>query len=152
MGEPLNSEVKKSSKTIYIISGIAAVSIATSFITGASLVSKNKELASIKTLLVNSEDDNTKLKSQIDELQNGASKLLALAQNDFDKKDYDKAKQTLNDLLQKHPTAPEADKAKQMIASIDNAVQKEKEAEQKQKEEAKKQQLAQATSKMQKKI
>jgi len=63
--------------------------------------------------------DNATLTSQLDEIQNGAVRLLGEATVQFQNGSYDNAKNTLNVLFEKQPTSAEAVEGKKLFAEIE---------------------------------
>lgn len=95
----------------------------------------------------------SKLETELEELKFGADKLLKEAESFFSSKDYTLAKIRLNTLLEKHPSTPEASKAKELLPKIEEEIRKQQEekelAEKKALEEEKKR-LDQALKNMRK--
>ncbi|MBL7075490.1 hypothetical protein ISS37_09675 [candidate division KSB1 bacterium] len=97
--------------------------------------------------------ENVKLKAEIEELKFGAERLYKIAENSFIDKDYNKTIEVLNNLFEKHPGSPEAEKGKILISKAEKALKKEKAAEERAERlriQKEKQRLANATSKMRK--
>jgi len=65
---------------------------------------------------------NTTLAKQLDELQNGAAKLLGEAKAYVANKSYDNAKQSLDALFAKQPNSSEAVEGKRLYAAIETAM------------------------------
>jgi predicted Zn-dependent protease len=63
--------------------------------------------------------ENTTLTAQLDEIRNGAVRLLGEATVQFQNKSYDDAKKTLNVLFQEQPTSAEAAEGKKLFSEID---------------------------------
>lgn len=95
------------------------------------------------------------LKKQLDECENGADKLLSRANLLFDQGEFARSKSNITMLLEKYPTSPEAERGKKLQPSIDSEIEelalkkKKEELNKKRKEE---QRLADATSKMRRKV
>ncbi|MEH0156428.1 hypothetical protein V6R21_19930 [Limibacter armeniacum] len=83
--------------------------------------------------------ENETLKAQLDDCQFGASKLLESAESYFGYKNYLKAKDDIAAILEKHPSSPEAEKAKVLLGKVDVEIKKKEEATRKKIEEKKKQ-------------
>lgn len=76
----------------------------------------------------------SKLKSELDECENGAEKLVAKVLKSYSDKDYETAKSHINTLATKHPESPKNSEFKVLLKTIDKevlALQKLKEAEEK---------------------
>lgn len=67
-------------------------------------------------------DENATLTSQLDEIRNGAVRLLGEATVQFQNKSYDSAKKTLDVLFSEQPTSPEAVEGKKLYAEIEDTV------------------------------
>jgi hypothetical protein len=68
-----------------------------------------------------------KIRNELDECKYEAVGLLNDAKASFDKKDYDKAKETLNTLFIKHPDSNETTEGKKVYAEIEDAVKNQEE-------------------------
>jgi len=68
-----------------------------------------------------------KIRKELDECKYEATGLLNDAKASFAKKDYDKAKETLNTLLIKHPDSNETAEGKKVYAEIEDAVKNQEE-------------------------
>jgi hypothetical protein len=121
-------------------------------------VSKNLEDIKLENEQIKKEnadfkDRITSLEKELDEIKFGAERLYKQAETSFNDKAYIKAKDTINDLLFKHPDSSEANKAKELLENIETIEKQEKEARElaeKQKIEVEKKKLAEATKKMRK--
>src|SRR5690606_19412105 len=71
------------------------------------------------------------LEQQLDDCQNGADKLLGFIQTSFDKREYDNVISLYNSLKEKHPSAPEIEKATEMFNAATDSIKVEKEKEEK---------------------
>jgi len=103
-----------------------------------------KEYDSLKT-------ENEKLKREIEDLKFGPDKLLNQAKVYIESKDFIKAKEELNSLLDKHPTSLQATEAKIFLTNVENGIKEQKLVEEKlklEKEKAEKERLANATKKL----
>ena len=67
-------------------------------------------------------DENATLTTQLDEIRNGAVRLLGEATVQFQNKSYDNAKKTLNVLFSEQPTSGEAEEGKKLFAEIEAIV------------------------------
>jgi predicted Zn-dependent protease len=67
-------------------------------------------------------DENATLTEQLDEIRNGAVRLLGEATVQFQSGSYEKAKETLNVLFQEQPTSAEAVEGKKLFAEIETIV------------------------------
>ena len=97
--------------------------------------------------------ENNELKQQLEECQFGAGKLLSQATAFFENKEFDKCKDEVNILLEKHSGSSEAKTGKELIEKADIEIEKLAEAKKKEKaekERKEKQRLANATKKMRK--
>ena len=68
-----------------------------------------------------------KIRTELDECKYEATVLLNDAKAFFENDNYDKAKETLDILFEKHPSSNEAIEGKKLYAEIETAVQKEQE-------------------------
>lgn len=100
------------------------------------------------------QSENKELKLQLEECQFGASKLLSKATAYFENKQYEKCKNEVNVLIEKHSGSNEAKTGKYLIekANIEiNKLAKAKKKEKAERERKEKLRLANATKKMRKK-
>jgi hypothetical protein len=103
-----------------------------------------KEYETLKT-------ENEKLKKEIEDLKFGPDKLLNQAKVYFDSKDFIKAKEELQTLLDKHPATQQATEAKNLLTKVENGIIEQKLAEEKAKleeQKTEKERLANATKKL----
>lgn len=103
-----------------------------------------KEYDTLKT-------ENEKLKKEIEDLKFGSDKLLNQAKVYIESKDFIKAKNELQTLLDKHPASQQATEAKNLLTSVENGIKEQKLAQEKamlEKERAEKERLANATKKL----
>jgi hypothetical protein len=68
---------------------------------------------------------NEELKKELDECKYEANRLLNDAKAYFENKDYDKAKETLNTLFEKHPGSNETAEGKKVYIELEDTVKKE---------------------------
>lgn len=100
------------------------------------------------------QSENKELKQQLEECQFGAGKLLSQATAFFENKEFEKCKNEVNVLLEKHSGSSEAKTGKELIEKANIEIEKLAEAKKKEKavrERKEKQRLANATKKMRKK-
>ncbi len=67
--------------------------------------------------------ENEKLKSELEECQNGAEKLIAIVEKAFSDKDYSLAKENIAKLYQKHPESPKNEEFKSLLVKIEKEEQ-----------------------------
>ncbi len=120
---------------------------------GESIQTIKQENTNLQAQVTSLKQENQSLKSQLDEIKNGAKNLYNNIQNYYKDKSYDKAKEEIKNLLQKHPDSEEAKKAKQLLSTINIKIKNDAEKTQlieKQKKDADKKRLAESTKKMRK--
>lgn len=80
------------------------------------------------------QEENAKLKIELDEYKNGADRLIALVEKSYNEKDYGQARQSIEMLASKHPESPKNAEFKILLNKIEKLEleqQKQKEAEEK---------------------
>jgi hypothetical protein len=95
--------------------------------------------------------ENDSLKREIEEIKYGADRLLAQANGFLESKEYQKAKEEILLLLEKHPDTKQASDAKQLLSTADAGIKEQEIAAQNallEKEKVEKERLANATQKM----
>ena len=62
------------------------------------------------------------LQSELEDLRFGAERLLAQAEAEIDRNDYEKAKILLAELLKRHPDSPQGPKAAKLVSQVDRQI------------------------------
>lgn len=88
------------------------------FLVGGVIVLAVMSIATVSPL----RKDNATLTKQLDEIRNGAVRLLGEATVQFEVGSYDNAKKTLNVLFKEQPTSAEAAEGKKLFAEIEAIV------------------------------
>jgi hypothetical protein len=79
------------------------------------------------------------LKAELEEIKYGPEKLIVTAETQINQKEFLLAKKTIELLLDKHASAPQAIKAKPMLAEAEQGIKQQQEAEEQAKKKAKEQ-------------
>lgn len=99
---------------------------------GVSQTEYNRAIAEADSLRKELES----VRAELEELKYGAERLFALAQKAFEEEQFDQAIQFANDLVTRHPLAPEIEKAKAIAASAEKAIKAREEEERRRREAA----------------
>lgn len=106
--------------------------------------SSSKEIENLK-------EENLRLKTELDECKFGAAQLINESKQLYDNKEFEKAKNTLLILKEKHPSSTEAKEAEVILVKVEAEIQKQIDLAEKERlarELAEKQRILNATKKM----
>lgn len=76
-------------------------------------------------------DENEKLRIELDDLKNGPDRLLSEGKIFIESKKYQDSKNSLNQLIEKHPGTNQASEAKSLLIEVDRLIEIEKQREEK---------------------